>query len=245
MRYDSILGGTSRAAAVAARKDRGRARRRLSAGAAILALVLGACAIRAGGRWTAVALDPGTRLIVMDVDGRVHDGQLAEWTPDGLAMKTASARVKLEREGVAVVRAAGPFGDLHTVYAPWENLTHLSIGQRIRIIRTDGIWMDGKLAGNTEEEISLEQSAKTVFVERPRIHKVRILLRSSTEEAAMIGATTGFLAALTLLVAALTQGASAEGAGILELGTYGGGFAGGTLASLFDQYQTVYLAHQL
>lgn len=97
--------------------------------------------------------------------------------------------------------------------------------------------------GSTEEGITLARRGKTMFVMRSHIRKERILVKSGAEKGLTVGATTGFLAVLVVLVAAASQGASLEGADqILEVTAFGGGKAGQALASLFDQYQTIYLS---
>lgn len=158
-------------------------------------------------------------------------------------VKTTAERVDIARASVAVVRAAGPLGDLHTVYAPWENLSHLSAGQAIRVIRTGGMQVSGTLADITEEGITVARPGKKVFVERGRIRKVRILVKSRAGTGYNVGAAVGFFAAFAALAAAISQGNLPEcDAGILEVTALGGGKASETLVRLFDEYQTIYVS---
>ena len=209
-----------------------------------LALALASAATASADVWATLAPKPGTKLVVMDVDGHVEKGRLLEWTTEAVAIQTETGRVDLSAEAVSVIRAAGPLGDFHTVYAPWENVGRLPAWQKIRVVRSKGMPVDGRLSRGTEEGITVARpGGKTVFVTRGDIRKVRILLKSGAETGFQIGASTGFLVAFAMLVAVASQGGEMGGAeGTPELLALGGGKAGQALASLFDQYQTIYLS---
>ncbi len=212
----------------------------------LLAVVLPTIAPAAEDAWASAAVKPGVKVVVMDANGRTHTGPLLEWTAERVALQTATERVEIAREQVALIRAPGPLGNLQTVYAPWENLGQVPSGHAIRVVQATGLPVDGAMSGITEYGVNLTRGCKTVFVHRRDIRKVGILVKNNAETGLKVGATTGAVAGLVTIVAAASQsGGGGDGAGeLVALGALGGGKAGEALGRLFDEYQTIYVSRR-
>jgi hypothetical protein len=146
----------------------------------------------------AIAAKPGAKVSIMGVDGRLHRGSLLEWNSDAVTIRAAEERVELAHDSIAIIRAAGPLGDYHTIYAPWTNLRSLSRGQRIRVVRTNWSQVNGTFEESQVGGVTLLRHGKPLFVPRAKIRKVRILVKSNAEKGFQVGASVGFVATLAM-----------------------------------------------
>lgn len=210
------------------------------------AVVLATATLAADEPWASAAVKPGMKVVVMDACGCAYRGRLLEWDAEAVALETEAGRVEIAREQVALIRAPGPLGNLQTVYAPWANLMQVPAGHPIRIVRAEGLPVNGEVFAIRDDGIQVTRGRKLDFIGRDEIRKVKILARSKTDIGYKVGASTGFVAAILALMAGATQGAGL-GPGTedaLQSIIEDGGKAGATLDRLFDEYQTIYLAQR-
>jgi hypothetical protein len=232
-------------AVAACRRSAARVRALGGFSAAVLPLQILLCfsvPVVADDAWMDRARKPGTKVVVMEVAGRLHRGRVLEWNPQSVILKTDTTAVTIPREDVAVIRAAGPFDGFHTIYAPWENLDRLPSQLKVWVYRTDALPVNGVLLETGEDSITVDSFDKTRRIERRRITKVRAFLKSHRNEGAQVGAAIGFFAVLAAMAGAASQGQSMDGAGeVLDFIVGASGKAGEGVGTLFDEYQTVYV----
>lgn len=217
---------------------------RLTLALAVLGLSPAASAQSRDG-WLDLKLKPNTRLVVIDPNGRALKGKLFHLTTEAVVLQVESEQVTLGRDRVAIIRRGDAFDNIQTVYAPWENISRIGFGQRVRVYRSGGLMVEGTLAGRTDEGLRIESWDKTRFIERDKIRKVRILVKGHDDTAANIGATIGFLAGVAAIAAAASgSGEICDPAGALGGTTGLGALAAEGIASLFDRYETVYVARR-
>jgi len=210
-----------------------------------LVAMLPAGAVHGEDPWLELKLTPRTKVVVVDVDGKLREGLLRQLTAESVVLDTEAEPTTLSREQVAVIRRAGAFDNLQTVYAPWDNIARIGYGQRVRVYRSGGLMVEGTLAARTAEGLRVESWDKTRFIEKGKIRKVRVLIKGHDDTGAKIGAAIGFLAGVAALAAIASGGGSGEicdPTGGLVGGAALGGMAGDGIATLFDEYQTIYVS---
>jgi hypothetical protein len=212
--------------------------------ALLLAAASGPTALKGNADPLPARIKAGTKVAIIRVDGKIHRGKAGAIGPQGLSIQTATGSLDVPSAEIAIIRAAGPFGDFHTIYAPWANLSRVPIGENVRIIRTDLSQVRGRLDGVTEAGLSVLTLKKSVFVARQKIRKAGVLIQSHAKTGRTVGEAVGFFAVLAALVAAASQsrGEFAAPEELLEGAAAGTGAAGSAIARLFDVYQTVYKA---
>ena len=193
--------------------------------------------------WIKAAKKAGTALVLVTREGEVHKGKLVKWTPEEISLGEKEA-VAVDRQTIAVIRAADAFGNFHTVYAPWENVAGIQIGDKVRVVKKNLVLVDGELVNRSEQGITIRQWNHNVLVPRDKISKVRVIFKSQEKLGAEIGSAVTLLGIIALAIAAGGAGAQmadVEGdqlTGVAMLGGEAGKFVG----SWFNQYQTVYIA---
>jgi len=124
---------------------------------------------------------------------------------------------------------AGPLGDPNS----WENLKRLALGQSIQVIQQKGESLKGKLAGISEDSITVTRKQQTIAVPRSAVSRVRISGKRRTYT--LIGATIGAAAGVGLGAAggeSLNQSSGGDFANLKPVITVGCGAAGALIGAM-------------
>lgn len=111
-----------------------------------LAAMLPAGAVHGEDPWLELNLKPKTKVVVVDLNGKLREGVLRQLTADSVVVDTEAEPTTISRDQVAMIRRAAAFDNFQTVYAPWENITRIGFGQRVRVYRAGGLMVEGTLA---------------------------------------------------------------------------------------------------
>lgn len=148
---------------------------------ALLAMALPAQASSRRDPWSILGLKPGTRMVIVDLDGGTHEGRYVESPSDALLFDSTDGRAEMAVSYIAVVRAARTSMAMETVFATWANLSRLPAKATIRVSLLRGAPVEGQLEKVTENELLLLQAGKATALPRTEIVRVA-LLGKGTEE---------------------------------------------------------------
>jgi hypothetical protein len=124
---------------------------------------------------------------------------------------------------------AGPRGDPSS----WENLKRLAPGQSIQVARQNGETLVGKLAGVSEDSITVARKSQTIAVPRSAVSWVRVSRKRRTHT--LIGAAIGAAAGVGLGAAggeSLNQSSGGDFANLKPAITAGCGVAGALIGAV-------------
>jgi len=124
---------------------------------------------------------------------------------------------------------AGPLGDPNS----WENLKRLAPGQSIQVIQQKGESLNGKLAGVSEDAITVTRKQQTIAVPRSAVAQVRV--SGKRRRYTLIGAAIGAAAGAGLGAAggeSLNQSSGGDFANLKPAITVGCGAAGALIGAI-------------
>lgn len=143
--------------------------------------------------------------------------------------------------GSSVVLGQGTTQTLHN----WTNLTLVPPGDELIVKRKDGKTLKGRLAGATDQAVTLSRKNKLVELDRTQISRIFRRVQKHGETATSTGASIGALAGVGLGIAAArsSEGEVSVIGAALGLALLGAG-VGALIGAVFDVKPPTVLIYQ-